>query len=41
MQKNRITVVELNSKNAFNIKWVTARQSVIAKAIVWACLHGI
>lgn len=36
MQKDKITVVELNSTNAFNTKWVTARQSVTAKAIVWA-----
>lgn len=41
MQGNKITLVKLDSENEFNIKWVTARQSVIAKAIVWACLHGI
>lgn len=41
MQKNKITAVGMNSKNAFNVKWVTARQSVTAAATVWACLHGI
>lgn len=35
---DKITLVKLNSENEFNIKWVTARQSVIAKATVWARL---
>lgn len=39
MQKNKITVVKLNSENVLNIKWVTERQYVTAKAIVWtACM---
>ena len=28
-RSNKITLVKLNSENEFNIKWVTARQSVI------------
>lgn len=33
MLKNQITAPGLNSKNAFNIKWVRTRQSVMARLL--------